>query len=189
MPKFSDQECLAILTANPRKHAAAEEALATLHTSYGRFLRLHLLRLYPGLRDADLDELCQETWMRVWKHLDARLRTEAFRSWLFRIGQNLAIDLFRRRKIQAETAWGERDLHESRPNHVDAIADAEQFRECVEKLPPRLREFTRRLVNLDDDDEIAADMEKKKSRIYQLKSEVKTLLLNCMGQSHEVVSA
>jgi hypothetical protein len=56
-------------------------------------------------------------------------------------------------------------------------------------LPPRLREFTRRLVNLDDDEEIAADMQKKIGRIYQLKSEVKKMLLECMGQSHEIVNA
>jgi len=189
MPSFSDHECLAILTAEPREQAVAEQALATLHDRYSRFLRLRLLRSYPGLRDADLDELCQETWLRVWKHLDCRIRAEAFRSWLFRIGNHLAIDLFRRPRNQRETSWGERDALESRANHVDMIADAEQLQRCVEKMPARLREFVHRLLNLEDDDQIAADMEKKKSRIYQIKSEVKEMLLNCMERGHEAVSA
>src|ERR1022692_4563225 len=99
MPELNDQECLAILTANPRDRAAVDQAMETLCQRYGAFLRLHLLRRFPSLRDADLGDLCQETWLRVWKHLDAGVPAEAFRSWLFRIAGNLAIDRFRRLRI------------------------------------------------------------------------------------------
>lgn len=183
MGPSSDHECLAILQAEPRNHAAAEQALATLFERYDRFLRNHLRCVYPMLRDADLGELSQETWLKVWKHLDSRLRPEAFRGWLFRVGKNAAIDELRRKNVRSEESWSERDIAERMPNHVHDLGFAEQLKKCVEKMPDRLREFVRRLLNLETADEIAATTEQKKSRIYQLKHEAGKLLMQCMEQN------
>jgi len=183
MRAVSDQECLAILQASPRNHALAEEALAGLFENYDRRLRIHLRWRYPALPDADLEELSQETWLRVWERLDERVRPEAFRGWLYRVGENLAIDLIRRKTLRSEAAWGERDVPERSANHVHGLAFAEQLQKCVDKMPARLRDFVQRLLNLETFDEIAASLNQKKSRIYQLKHEVARLLLGCMEEA------
>ncbi len=54
------------------------------------------------------------------------------------------------------------------------------LRRCVEKLPPGLREVVGRLMNLESSEEVAAAMDHKVSRVYQLKHQAKALLTECM---------
>ena len=183
MPLLSDAECLAFLQAGVRRQAEAEEALGILFNRYDRLLQCHLRWKYPALPDDDLSELSQETWLRTWKHLDSRVRPEAFRAWLYRVGDNLAIDLIRRKNTRAEASLGVHEPAERRPDHVHALAYGEQLQKCVEKMPERLRDFVQRLLNLESDDDIADALDKKKARVYQIKNEVKQLLLKCMEQT------
>ena len=183
MPALSDHECLAILVARPRDSDAAERAVATLFERYDRRLQCHLRCRFSSLNDDDVCELAQEAWLRVWRRLDDQVRAEAFRGWLYRIGDNLAIDLIRKKGTRAETPMGEREIAAGAPNHVHELDFAQQLRRCVEKLPERLQELLRRLLNLETFDEIEAATGQKKSRIYQLKHEVGKLLLGCLEQA------
>ncbi len=180
MPELTDEMCLALLQAVPRDHASAEQALATLFARYDRYLQAHLSR---WLKDADVADISQEVWQRVWTRLDARIVVAKFRGWIYRCGDNLAIDLLRRKKVRAESTWGERDLADFLPNHVHDLAFAEQLGKCMAKLPERLQDVVRRLMNQESLDEIAAATGIKKERIYQLKHEARRLLLSCMEEA------
>jgi RNA polymerase sigma-70 factor (ECF subfamily) len=182
MAPLSDSECLVILRAEPRDREGAERAFALLFERYDRRLQCHLHCRYPSLRDEDLREICQETWLKVWRYLDAKVRAEAFRAWLYRIGGNQAIDTIRRKGRRPESALGERDVESARAGHVHELAFAEQMKRCVDRLPERLRDLMKRLLNLETFDEIAAATDLPKSRIYQIKHEIGSLVASCMEQ-------
>ncbi|MEO0070823.1 MAG: RNA polymerase sigma factor [candidate division WOR-3 bacterium] len=59
--------------------------------------------MYRILGDsAEAEELTQETWVRAWKGLGNFKERSEFKTWLFRIGMNLALNLKTRRKVTEE---------------------------------------------------------------------------------------
>jgi RNA polymerase sigma factor (sigma-70 family) len=180
MHELSDQECLAILTASPRDPTAANRAFETLVLRHDGALQRKLSCQYPSLRQ-DLTDISQDTWMRVWKRLDAKIRPEAFSTWLFHVGKNLAIDLIRKKASRPTTALGEQDIASAQADHVHELGFREKLQQCVEKLSPQNRDFLARLFNLEAPDEIAAALGRKTARIYQIKHEIGKQLLGCLG--------
>src|SRR5215813_13800813 len=120
MPALGDQQCLGILLAKPRDPAAAEGAMETLVLRHDGALQRHLHFQFPSLRE-ELADLCQETWMRVWTRLDASIRADAFRNWLFQVGVNLAIDLIRKKASRPAVALGDRDMVSAQADHVHEL--------------------------------------------------------------------
>ena len=75
--------------------AGDADALGVLVARYRRPLFAYILNMTGGRVDAD--EIFQEVWMRVLKHI-GRYRSRTFYGWLVRIAHNLVIDAARRRR-------------------------------------------------------------------------------------------
>lgn len=105
------------------------------HVLYGRYrlqLYSYLGKMLPG--DTHLvDDLFQQTWLRVLENLDRYEHRQKFISWLFRIAHNLVVDQVRRQgrremveiddKLADEDAceaWEEMD----RETLIKAVAEA-----------------------------------------------------------------
>jgi RNA polymerase sigma-70 factor (ECF subfamily) len=84
----TDEELLA------RVAAGDESALVTLLARYERALS-HFLYRHTGGRD--VEDLYQETWLRVVRHANRFDVQRRFSTWLFQIAVNLCRDWFRRR--------------------------------------------------------------------------------------------
>src|SRR4051812_30168715 len=93
------------MTTHASQPAASDEELAAkrdlvgLHERYAR--RLLAFLAGQGVPQADLEDLHQDVWARIWVALNDRPFTGHFRGWLFQIARNLAIDLSRRRHAGA----------------------------------------------------------------------------------------
>ena len=155
------------------------ELLDQLIETYQHRLLRYLLFL-TGKREV-AEDLFQETWMRVWRRLDADIRAAAFRGWLFVVGANLAKDLIRKKVSQPTSALGERDIVSAQADHVHELGFREKLEHCVKNLSPQHRDFLARLFNLETFDEIAAALGRNKTRIYQIKHEIGQQLLGCLG--------
>lgn len=70
-------------------HSGNRSALADLLERYRKALYAYIARMTEGRGDAD--EVFQETWFRVIRHVDS-YRTGNFRAWLYRICHNLMVD-------------------------------------------------------------------------------------------------
>src|SRR5512139_1654831 len=70
-----------------------EAALAALYRRWERPLHAFLAR-YTGGRD--VDDLVQETWLRVVRAADRFVASRRFSTWVFQIALNLARDWHRR---------------------------------------------------------------------------------------------
>ena len=82
-------------------------AFKILHARYENQLRKYLVNM---IRDAaSSDDILQETFLRIWKNSDKWEDRGTFKSWIYRIATNLALNFIRSRKRRREKPM-ERDL-------------------------------------------------------------------------------
>ncbi len=79
-----------------------EAGFDTIVKRHHRALRSLLYRLAGNTEDAE--DLAQETFLRVSRHLDRFRGTSSLRTWILKIGTNLALDHLRRRAKRPEVA-------------------------------------------------------------------------------------
>lgn len=114
---------------------AAFEALVK---NYSPALYRFIYRLVGDPVDAE--ELTQETWVRAWQALSRFKRQSSFKTWLFKIGMNLAFNLRKRRK--ATERLNELMLASTQDEPVEAFQQKrreEVVKATLAKLPPDQR--------------------------------------------------
>lgn len=128
--------------------AGDEQALAALLARYERPLASFISRQTGGI---DVDDVYQETWMRVVRHCDRFDPERRFSTWLFQIAVNLCRDQARRAgrevvdheaAVRTAEAGGARDGGPSRGGSSfapgsDARIDADRL---LARLPAEQRE-------------------------------------------------
>lgn len=109
--------------------------------AFGRLVSRHLTSVHRYLTRlthsaADADELCQETFLRLWERAGSyRPGTVKLTTWLHRVAHNLAVDELRRRRPEREQPEPARP--EADGEAADATADPETLaasRETGERL-------------------------------------------------------
>lgn len=117
------------------------EAVRPLIERWRKPLAAVLQRALGG--SPDVDDVYQETWMRVVRSAHAYDPAQRFSAWLFAIAWNLVKDRWSRRR-QSESAHADVDL-ETMPSRERSAEErlvesdrAEQVRELVSRLPERL---------------------------------------------------
>lgn len=105
-------------------------------------LRAHLRNAFPGVRD--VDDVVQESFLRVWQAKAAR-PVHSAKAFLFRVGRNLCLDVMRRaRRLPIADAESLEFVA------ADVAPDTEQLSteaklqlltDAVSQLPPRCREI------------------------------------------------
>lgn len=126
-------------------------------------LRAYLRGRFPDLQ-ADLDDLVQETYLRVFKARQTGKR-EIGAAYLYVVARNAALDFFRRRKVVAMEGvadWGALDVVADTPDAAQAAMheqELELLAQAIDALPDRCREvfLLRRFENASHQ-EIAAQL-------------------------------
>lgn len=151
MSHFTDQELVI------RYRAGREEALVELIQRFSASLYRFIWRL---IGDASMaEDLVQETFLKVWKHLSSFREQESFKAWIFSIARHLSIDYLRKKKMMVFSAMGEEEdviadtIADERPL---ILADLEQqevkfaIQEALEQLSPPAK----MVVLLHDEEEL-----------------------------------
>ena len=128
-------------------------ALATL---YDRHASIVLGIALKVIGDQSLaEDVLQETFWRVWRSASTfQAQRGSFTSWLFRIARNLAIDVYRRRNVQPQTAIGADDTESILDKTPDPDANvAEQTQallknQQVQKALTSLPQVQRRVIEM-----------------------------------------
>ena len=137
----SDEELMAKVMAGDD---GAVEAL------YDRYATAVMGLAFKIVHDRALaEEIVQETFWRVWDNCDQFSGQRGhFRSWMFRIAHNLAIDMWRRRKVRPQPAQSEQEVRElnQRPASEPGVAEAtwiaiqrQRVRNALDVLPAEQR--------------------------------------------------
>lgn len=118
------------------------DAFEQIMTAFGNFV-FSIAYHATGSRSIALD-ICQETWVRVWKALPRLQPRGSFPRWLETIAQNAAIDYLRKRRVQTEMA---KRFGMENPARTSGIQNrreraehaAEITRKLLNALPPHFR--------------------------------------------------
>lgn len=143
---MTDEELVRTVLAGDR------ERFAELVERYQGRLVNYLQRLVRDLDEAH--DLAQEVFVRVYQALDRFDPQYRFSTWLFRVAQNAAIDLIRKRRIRlvplvqpdAERSEGYRELElasddPSAQDRLEGDERAARVRAAIERLPWEYQEL------------------------------------------------
>jgi RNA polymerase sigma-70 factor (ECF subfamily) len=75
---------------------------------------------YLGVREADLQDVCQEVFITVHRKIDSFEGRSSVRTWLYRISQRAASDYRRRAYVRREVVTDLGSDHPGPPEHDDA---------------------------------------------------------------------
>ncbi len=122
--------------------AGEDDAIAQLVASYRRGLYHYLLGL---VHDPELaDDLTEDTFVKLLVKRPRNTETCSFRTWLYTIGRNLAIDHFRRQGRRAEVCFEDFSFLDwalpSAAELYDAKTDAALLGACMARLPDDQRQ-------------------------------------------------
>ncbi len=112
--------------------------------SHESSLRSYLQGTFPAIRD--VDDVLQESYLRVWKAWLARPITSG-KAFLFRVARNIVFNTIRRERrspIMAVTDLAELFVLDSRPDAAENATSAQELEllvEAVDSLPARCREI------------------------------------------------
>jgi RNA polymerase sigma-70 factor (ECF subfamily) len=139
-----------------------DEQLITLYidgddTAFDSLVRRHTNAVYGFVirlvrRQADAEDVVQNTFIKAWKHIDSFNVNMNFRTWLFTIARNTAFDLARKRKVFAfsefDTDTGDNVLvnslatdEDTAIEHMMLEEDAEVVRAALATLSPAHQEI------------------------------------------------
>ena len=170
--------------------AGDESAFEELVRRYQRQVA-NIIYLTMGDR-ADIEDLSQEAFLRVYKSLNRFEFDSSFYSWLYRIVVNLCIDEFRRRKIRRTLSldFFSEDRLEKEQKSADLNTGLDEVlgnekknvvRQALDKLSPDhktaliLREYSD-LSYADIADVLKITPQAVKSRIFRARAELRELL-------------
>ena len=103
---------------------------------------------YFGVRDADLEDVCQEVFVTVHRKIDGFEGLSSVRTWLYRICQHAASDHFRRAHVRREVVMDVVGSDVAEKQNVRDAALEVEARSTLEFLLERLDEPKRRVFVL-----------------------------------------
>ncbi|HJW18837.1 MAG TPA: RNA polymerase sigma-70 factor [Flavisolibacter sp.] len=120
-----------------------KEAFTQLYGMYSKQLYLNLVKLVKSEEIAA--ELLQDVFIVIWEKRDTIEIQQSFRAYLFRIGENKVIDLFRRARRDKLLFSKIKKIATEHYTHIeeDLIAreDAAILKKAIETLPPQRRQI------------------------------------------------
>lgn len=159
-----------------------------LLTAHERPLALYVHGLVP--RDAEAEDILQQTKLLMWKHFkDFELGTN-FIAWARKIAFHQILT-HRRQQKRAHLQLGDEAL-EALGNAVSHLADEgsprhEALRECLAKLPTEHRQLvTLRYYEDLEIDQVAERVNRTEGAVYRALSRVRMSLMECVQKQMEV---
>jgi RNA polymerase sigma-70 factor (ECF subfamily) len=170
-----------------RCQAGDEGAFAELVGRYDARLRYFLRKLLVGAGGTRsvpatdrADDVLQEVWLDVFRHLPRLADPQAFRAWVYRIARDRAFGLLRKSR-QVEQPLGEIDVPDEADDNGFDAEDAARIHAALDLLPPEQREvLVLRFVETMSYEAIARVTSQPlgtvRSRLFYAKRALRTLL-------------
>lgn len=98
-----------------------EEALELLIKRYLKPVYGFVFRYVNNRVDAE--DLAQETFFRLWRNLKKFQPEKSFKSWLFTIAKNAAIDFLKKKKTVPFSAFTNEDNEDEKNSIIETLAD------------------------------------------------------------------
>jgi RNA polymerase sigma-70 factor (ECF subfamily) len=124
-----------------RCQAGDEHAFLELFGRFQARTHLYLVRL---LGHTEAEDAQQEVWLGVYRRISGLANPRAFRTWLFQVTRNHAVDVLRKRQRHEELLYSVAEtVSHSMPTKEDDLlreVDYERIDEAMQELTAPLRE-------------------------------------------------
>lgn len=152
------------------------------------------LRLFIAKRvadEAEVDDLLQEVFVRVHRHLDQLQEPERLVPWIFRITRHVIIDHYRAPKRRREVPVGlanEMDANVPESTGDETLAATTELSGCLGPMIPRLPEDYRQAITLVEiegltqkqvAERLGLSIPGMKSRVQRGRQQLRKLLEDC----------
>ena len=173
-----------------------KEAFSHIIERYEERLRRYLRRI-TNVNDADIDDLLQDTFIKIYQHLNDFDASFPFSSWVYRIARNTAISDHRRRAARPEALIVDSDdvaFQIADETDIERDAIDGEFSIALGSAIPRLRDDYREVLILrffeeKSYDEISDIMMKPPGTIATLISRAKKELKQTLVEQENTTSA
>lgn len=145
--RLSDLPAVSLPPTNPNDISpvrSPEDWFASEVQPHEPILRSYLHGIFPAVRD--VDDLVQESFLRIWKtHATRPIRSA--RAFLFQVARHLAVDLLRRNTISpigCVTDLGASNVIDEKPDAAEVAVCQEELvllARAIHALPSRCREI------------------------------------------------
>lgn len=126
-----------------RAQTGDRKAFSELVRRYQKPVFRYMLRMLGSHDDAM--ELTQEAFIKAWQALPQWQPEAQFRTWLFRIANNTALDTLRRRKlvefVPLEDSFDAPDTGPDPEHQAQVTQEVQQLEACLKKLVPEHRQI------------------------------------------------
>ena len=109
--------------------------MTNLYQRYSGAIQTYLLRMVGGRELAE--DLCHDTFLKVWCHWSKRQPDANIVSWLYRIATNTAIDALRKRRFQALPLNTE--MYVNNTTIEETVATKDSLERLLETVPEQQR--------------------------------------------------
>jgi len=181
----SDEDLAALVAQRLESARGTGVARSALDQLYRRHSPLLLAFLAAHVRRADLDDIHQDVWQRVWVHLPTQFRGGNFRAWLYQIARNTIIDQSRKRKpesLREHDRLADPRLDPVEQPLIEAEHGAALLR-CIDQLDPEAANLVRARLGGEDYAQFCARLGISTNRAYKMMNEAKTKLKTCVERA------
>jgi len=118
--------------------------------AFEKLYRLYSLRIFKKLlklvkQEEIAEELLQDVFLKIWEKRETIDPEKSFRSYLFRIAQNLVTDLFRRaaydRKLLEHLIAATTELYNPIEEKYNSVEGNAILQQAIDTLPPQRRKI------------------------------------------------
>lgn len=181
---ISDEDLARAVSARDGADSPARVAFDEL---YHRHAPRLLAFLAGRLKRAEVEDVHQAIWLKVWKQLPARFDGQHFRGWLFQVARNEVIDGHRHRgRWTTEGDGALSDVAGAQPGPEHSYLERERrvvLEGCLEKLGDRALPIVRAALSGERYDEVGMRFGMKKEALYKVIHEAKKRLQSCVERA------
>ncbi|HRY82378.1 MAG TPA: RNA polymerase sigma factor [Candidatus Moranbacteria bacterium] len=163
-----------------------EDFLTGKDEAFGELLKKYLKPVYNFLRimvkDPDiLDDLTQETFIKAWKNLRKFKPNKNFKTWIFTIAKNTALDYFKKKKTIPFSNF----VNEEGNNHLENMQTDEILPLEILEKAEREKNFEKKLEELSADYRTILLLHYKEDFSLQEISEILDTSYNTIKSRHQ----
>ena len=163
---------------------------ATWHALHSR------LRAFVSARvgnPADVDDILQEVFLRIHRHIDGLERADRLQAWVYQITRNAIVDHYRASGTRRDVPYGHTHLIElgespPLPDETGGTSPEQELAGCLSPMLAQLPDHAREALVLTELEGVRQNVAAKqlglsvsgmKSRVQRARRQLKELLLEC----------
>jgi len=184
--RLTDEQLCEVISRRNTTAAALTQGTDAFNELYSRYARWLLAYLVSRVRRADLEDVAQVIWQRVWERIETGFHGGKFQVWLFFIARNYLIDLSRRYQTErlgdAESSLA--DPRDTRPE--SPMIQQEQnsrLQAALSRLGETMEQVVTRRLNGESYDSICEALSIPRSKAYKLLQQARVSLSEWMAGS------